>query len=69
MENSILKKVLDRVETSKCYSVIFDDTIDLSKIPQLITVIRYVNKNEVFENFISFLDYHLNNYSNTVKGV
>lgn len=53
----------------KCYSVIFDETTDLSKISQLVTVIRYVYKNEVFEDFIGFLDCHQDNYSNTGREV
>lgn len=65
MGNLILKKVLDRVTQSMCYSVIFDETTDLSKISQLVTVIRYVYKNGVFEDFIGFLDCHRDNYSNT----
>jgi len=65
MGNLILKKVLDRVKQSKCYSVIFDETTDLSKTSQLVTVIRYVYENEVFEDFIGFLDCHQDNYSNT----
>jgi len=52
MGNLILKKVLDRVKQSKCYSVI-----------------RYVYENEVFEDFISFLDCHQDNYSNTGREV
>jgi len=69
MGNLILKKVLDRVKQSKCYSVIFDETTDLSKISQLVTVIRYVYENEVFEDFIGFLDCHQDNYSNTGREV
>lgn len=69
MGNLILKKVLDRVKQSKCYSVIFDETTDLSKISQLVTVIRYVYENEVFEDFIGFLDCHQDNYSNTEREV
>ncbi|KAE9537022.1 hypothetical protein AGLY_006829 [Aphis glycines] len=69
MGNLILKKVLDRVKQSKCYSVIFYETTDLSKISQLVTVIRYVYENEVFEDFIGFLDCHQDNYSNTGREV
>jgi len=69
MVNLVLKKVLDRVKQSKCYSVILDETNDLSKISQLVTVIGYVYENEVFEDFIGFLDCHRDNYSNTGREV
>ncbi|KAL4148597.1 hypothetical protein QTP88_002786 [Uroleucon formosanum] len=62
IENLILKNVLERVKQSKFYSVIFDETIDVSKISQLVTVIRYVHKNE---DFVGFLDCHQDNYKNT----
>ncbi|XP_060862053.1 uncharacterized protein LOC132945023 [Metopolophium dirhodum] len=63
--NLILKNVLERVKQSKFYSVIFDETTDVSNISQLVTVIRYVHKNEVYEDFIGFLDCHKDNYKNT----
>jgi len=65
MRNLILKNVCERVKQSKFYSVIFDETTDISKISQLITVIRYVYKNEVYEDFVEFLDCHQENYKNT----
>lgn len=65
MGNLILKSVLERVKQSKLYSVIFDETTDVSKISQLVTVIRYVHKNKVYEDFVGFLDCHLDNYKNT----
>ncbi|KAL4082395.1 hypothetical protein QTP88_029993 [Uroleucon formosanum] len=63
--NLILKNVLERVKQSKFYSVIFDETTDVSNISQLVTVIQYVHKNEVYEDFIGFLDCHQDNYKNT----
>jgi len=57
--------VLERVKQSKFYSVVFDETTDVSKISQLVTVIQYVHKNEVYVDFIGFLDCHQDNYKNT----
>ncbi|XP_015374309.1 PREDICTED: uncharacterized protein LOC107169164, partial [Diuraphis noxia] len=54
MGNLILKNVLERVKQLKFYSVIFNETTDISKISQLVTVIRYVYKNEVYEDFVGF---------------
>lgn len=62
MGSLILKKVLDRVKQAKFYSAIFDETTDISKISQLVTVVRCVYKNEVYEDFIGFLDCHQDNY-------
>lgn len=69
MRNLIKKNVLERVKQSKFYSVIFDKTTDVSKISELVTIIRYVHKNEVYEDFIEFLDCHQDNYKNTEREV
>jgi hypothetical protein len=65
MGNLMFKNVLEKVKQSKCYSVILYETDDVSKISQLVIVIRYVHKNEVYEDFVGFLDCHQDNYKNT----
>jgi len=56
MRNLILKNVFARVKQSRIYSVIFNETTNISKISQLVNVIRYFQKNEVYKDFVGLLD-------------
>lgn len=60
--NVILKNVLDKVHKAKYFSVIFDETTDISKTSQLVIVLRYVYEKNICEDFIKFIDCHQNNY-------
>ena len=50
--------ILKEIKESKFYSVIFDETTDISHLSQMSLVIRYVHKAVVKENFIAFIDCH-----------
>lgn len=48
--------ILARVKDAKFYSVIFDETTDLSNISQLSISVRYLHELKVREDFITFAD-------------
>ncbi|KAF0702097.1 52 kDa repressor of the inhibitor of the protein kinase-like, partial [Aphis craccivora] len=50
--------ILKEIKETKFYSVIFDETTDISHSSQMSIVIRYVHKAVVKENFIAFIDCH-----------
>lgn len=52
----ILSTILSKVDKSKFYSVIFDETTDVSHVSQLSIVLRYVTDRGVKEDFIQFAD-------------
>ncbi|CAH1104591.1 unnamed protein product [Psylliodes chrysocephalus] len=49
----ILETILQRVNKSQFYSVIFDETTDLSHKSQMSIILRYC-----YEDFVGFIDYH-----------
>lgn len=54
--DEILSIILNRVRKSKFYSVLFDETTDISWISQLTLCLRYVYNKEAHEDFINFVD-------------
>jgi len=48
----ILNKICSEAKEAKQFSVIFDETTDISNISQLSLIIRYIFKNQVNENFL-----------------
>ncbi|KAL4142922.1 hypothetical protein QTP88_005311 [Uroleucon formosanum] len=44
------------------YSIMFDETTDMSHTSQLCLVIRYVYNNSIHEDFITFIDPHKENF-------
>lgn len=54
----ILEEIISRVKDAKFYSVIFDETTDLSHTSQMSLVLRYVHLNNVREDFVGFIDLH-----------
>lgn len=60
---AILKTIKERVFSSKFYSVLFDETTDLSHISQMCVVLRYVYNNQIYEDFISFVNCHAEVYA------
>lgn len=54
----ITEIILKEIKESKFYSVIFDETTDLSHSSQMSLVLRYIHKGVVKENFIAFIDCH-----------
>jgi len=51
--NSILKKITDK---DIFYSIIFDETLDVSKRSQISLVIRYIDEITIREDFVTFVD-------------
>uniref|UniRef100_A0A2S2P349 Repressor of the inhibitor of the protein kinase n=1 Tax=Schizaphis graminum TaxID=13262 RepID=A0A2S2P349_SCHGA len=62
-KNYITEKIINEVNESKFYSIIFDETTDISHISQMSLVLRYVHNNIVKENFVAFIDCHSYWYS------
>ncbi|KAG8180978.1 hypothetical protein JTE90_024726 [Oedothorax gibbosus] len=61
----IVDNILKQVNTSKYFSVIFDETTDVSHISQLSLNVRYldIKSSVVKEDFIGFIDLHKANYN------
>lgn len=52
----ITETILNQVKNAKYYSVIFDETTDISHTEQLSLNLRYLHKNEIREDFVKFVD-------------
>ncbi|XP_050541762.1 zinc finger MYM-type protein 1-like isoform X2 [Daktulosphaira vitifoliae] len=53
----ILNQILSRItKDSGFYSIIFDETLDVSKRSQISLVLRYIYNNSVREDFVMFVD-------------
>lgn len=57
-QNFITEKIIDEVNENKYFSIIFDETTDVSHTSQMSLVLRYVHKGVVKENFIAFINCH-----------
>lgn len=61
--NEILNCIVNKIKACKYYSVIFDETTDISKISQMSLVVRYLDENcSIREDFLGFIDCHHENY-------
>lgn len=60
--DSILQKILEHVKKSQFYSIMFDETTEMSHTSQLVIVIRYIKNNSVREDLIGFVDCHKENF-------
>ncbi|XP_025205791.1 zinc finger MYM-type protein 1-like isoform X5 [Melanaphis sacchari] len=55
----ILKKIVDKINMSECFSVLADETTDISTTEQLSICVRYVDsKNILNESFLQFFSIH-----------
>lgn len=54
----ILETILQRVNNCQFYSVIFDETTDISHQSQMSIVLRYCYENCLYEDFVGFIDCH-----------
>jgi len=50
--------ILKEIEQAKFYSIMFDETTDISKMSQMSLIIRYIHNEKVYERFIAFIDCH-----------
>ncbi|CAI6373982.1 unnamed protein product [Macrosiphum euphorbiae] len=57
-QNFITEKIINEVNENKYFSIIFDETTDVSHTSQMSLVLRYVHKGVVKENFIAFINCH-----------
>lgn len=68
--DEIIDEIRKRVDVAKYYSVLFDETTDISHTSQLSISLRYLHNEAgtgatVREDFVGFLDLHEKNYSTT----
>lgn len=54
----IVNSIMLEVKEAKFYSIIFDETTDVSNASQITLKIRYILNNQVNEKFIGFIDCH-----------
>ena len=62
-EEEILATILARVQEARFFSVVFDETTDISHTSQMSVVLRYLHDGFVREDFVGFVDPHSMNYS------
>ncbi|XP_060868780.1 52 kDa repressor of the inhibitor of the protein kinase-like isoform X7 [Metopolophium dirhodum] len=58
IRKEIVCKIIKDIEQAKYYSIIFDETTDVSTISQMSLSIRYIYSGKVFERFVTFIDCH-----------
>ncbi|CAG9822191.1 unnamed protein product [Phaedon cochleariae] len=58
----ILSVIVKKIGDAKYYSIMFDETTDIAHVSQMSIVIRYLEGNNVREDFVSFIDCHSENY-------
>jgi len=54
----LLAEILKRVCDSKWFSILFDETTDISHTSQMSLAVRYVHEGFVREDFVEFIDPH-----------
>lgn len=50
--------ILSEIQESEFYSIIFDETADVSNISQLRLLARFIYEKQVEEHFLDFVDCH-----------
>ena len=58
----ILSQIFQRINNSGYYSILFDETTDLSHTSQLSLTVRYIHDGTVREDFLKFVDPHAEAY-------
>lgn len=61
-KDEILSVIVKKISDAKYYSIMFDETTDIAHVSQMSIVIRYLEGNNVREDFVSFIDCHSENY-------
>jgi len=65
---SVIKsQIVKNVQNATVYSILFDETTDISCIEQLSLTLRYVINNEIHEDFICFVDAYRSIRSNDIS--
>lgn len=57
-KNYITEKIINEVKDNKYFSIIFDETTDISHTSQMSLILRYFFKGIVKESFVAFIDCH-----------
>ncbi|XP_029340933.1 zinc finger MYM-type protein 1-like [Acyrthosiphon pisum] len=66
----ILKKIVDRVNSSKCFSILADETTDVATNEQLSLSARYVDDNDILhEDFLKFFEINSLTGSNLASSI
>lgn len=63
LKEEIQSEIIKEIKQSRFYSIMFDETTDLSHVSQMSLVLRYVFNDKIKENFIEFIDCHHEAYS------
>jgi len=58
IRKEIVFKIIKDIEQAKYYSIIFDETTDVSTISQMSLSIRYIYFGKVFGRFVTFINCH-----------
>lgn len=57
--NLILQTIVKKVNNSQCFSVLADETTDISVTEQLALCVRYIDENNIVnESFLKFIEVH-----------
>ncbi|XP_022169095.1 52 kDa repressor of the inhibitor of the protein kinase-like, partial [Myzus persicae] len=62
-KEEIQSEIIKEIKENRFYSIMFDETTDLSHVSQMSLVLRYVVNDKIKENFIEFIDCHQEAYS------
>lgn len=63
LKEEIQSEIIKEIKQSRFYSIMFDETTDLSHVSQMSLVLRYVFNDKIKESFIEFIDCHREAYS------
>jgi len=63
-KEEIIYKILIDIKFNKFYSIIFDETTDVSHSSQMTLVLRYIFGGKIKEDFVSFINCHTYFYNN-----
>lgn len=66
----ILKNIVDKVNSSKCFSILADETTDVATNEQLSLSVRYVNNDGILhEDFLQFVEINSLTGSNLASSI
>lgn len=63
IRKEITNFIINEVNIAKFYSIIFDETTDLSAISQMSLSIRHIQSGKMFERFLAYIDCHKEIYN------
>uniref|UniRef100_A0A2S2PHI8 Repressor of the inhibitor of the protein kinase n=1 Tax=Schizaphis graminum TaxID=13262 RepID=A0A2S2PHI8_SCHGA len=63
MQKEITAYIINEINVTRFYSIIFDETTDISAISQMSLSVRYTQSGKIFERFLAFVDCHTRIYN------